>query len=77
MNPLKLGQMKKDFTEFSRRHPKFVPFFTNAVPAAAKEGSILEVKVTNPEGKEIKTNIKVTAEDVQLLTELFKNLAQD
>lgn len=77
MNPLKLGQLKPKFKEFQSRHPRFVQFFTTAVPANVKKGSVLEVKVTNPEGKELKTNIKVTAEDAQLLSELFSNLKSE
>ena len=70
MNPMKLGQLKNRFEDFSGRHPKFVQFFTGALPANLSEGSVLEVKIINPEGKELKTNIKVTEEDAKLLEEL-------
>ena len=67
---MKLGQLKNKFEDFSGRHPKFVQFFTGALPANLSGGSVLEVKIINPEGKELKTNIKVTEEDAKLLEEL-------
>lgn len=75
MNLMKLGQLKPKFNDFKARHPKFIQFFTNAVPENVKEGSVFEVRIVNPQGRELKTNIKVTAEDAQLLTELFKNFS--
>ena len=76
MNPMKLGQMKNKFKDFQNRHPRFVQFFLQAVPENAKEGSVFEVKVINPQGKEVKTNIKVTAEDALLLEDLVNALSE-
>ena len=74
---MKLGQLRPKLKEFQGRHPKFVQFFTKAVPENIKEGSVFEVKVTSPEGKELKTNIKVTSEDAQLLSDLFANMKSE
>jgi len=41
-----------------------------------KEGTIIAVKVTTPDGKEIESNIKITANDIttfQQLMEIAKN----
>ena len=70
MNPMKLVQLKPELTEFKNRHPKFFQFFGYASKSELRKGSILEVKVVNPEGRETCTNIKLTAEDEAF----FKNL---
>lgn len=77
MNPIKLGQLKPKLKEFQERHPKFIQFLTRALPENIKEGSVLEIKVTDPEGKALKTNIKVTPEDAQLLSELLANMKSE
>lgn len=52
---------------FAQEHPKFGAFL-NAVQAdAQREGTVLELKVTNPEGKTYITNIRLTADDVQTI----------
>ena len=70
MNIMKLGQLKPKFGDFQNRHPKFVQFFTAALPENVKEGSILEIKIKNPDGREICTNMKVAAEDEQFLKDV-------
>ena len=55
---------------FKRNHPKF-PAFCNAVSKRAlKEGSIMAITVTTPDGEKIETNLKIKAEDLELLREL-------
>ena len=55
---------------FKRNHQKF-PAFCNAVSKRdLKEGSIMEITVTTPDGEKIETNLKIKAEDLELLREL-------
>ena len=55
---------------FKRNHPKF-PAFCNAVSKRAlKEGSIMAITVTTPDGEKIETNLRIKAEDLELLKEL-------
>lgn len=67
---LKVRQAWKTFTD---NHPKF-PMFLGAVQREGiKEGSIIEVSITTPEGRTMNTNIKVTESDLQLF-EMLKGL---
>lgn len=54
-------------------HPKF-PMFLNAVSREALiEGSVIEITVTTPEGKNYCSNIKLKQEDLELV-ECLKSL---
>ena len=70
MNIPDLMKLKNAWDTFTNDHPKF-PMFLNAVMAAGiKEGTIVAVSVTQPDGKVIDTNIKVTAADLELFETL-------
>ena len=59
--------------KFRTEHPKF-PLFLNAVQQdGIKVGSVLEISVTSPEGKNYTTNIRITDNDMELL-EMVRNL---
>ncbi len=65
-------KMKNAWSRFTKNHPKF-PQFLNAVHRKGiKEGSIIEIKITDPDGTELCTNIRVTASDIELFDELKK-----
>ena len=74
MNPMKLVQLKPKLTDFKNRHPKFFQFFSAAKKDLRTNG-ILEIKVTSPEGNELCTNIKLTAEDEAFLKDIFEALS--
>lgn len=65
MNPMKFMQFKPLLERFRDRHPKFVQFFGYAAKSITA-GSLLEITVTDPEGKKIVTNIRVDEEDIAL-----------
>ena len=72
MIPLQLMQFKKYWDEFTARHPKF-PLFLNAVAShGITEGSVIEIQIKRPDGKEFSTNLKVAKEDM----DLFQTLKQ-
>ena len=66
-----IGNMMKIMNAWNKRnHPKF-PAFCNAVSKRAlKEGSIMAITVTTPDGEKIETNLRIKAEDLELLKEL-------
>lgn len=68
-NPMKLMQIKEMAERAMQNHRKLQPFF-GAVQRSLSEGSIIEIKVTAPDGKELCANIRVTAEDMELLREV-------
>lgn len=68
-----LQKLKGCIERFRANHPKF-PLFINAVSQEAmKEGTIIEITVTTPEGKNYCSNIKLQADDMELI-ESLKNL---
>lgn len=65
MNPVALLKAKKSWETFVKNHPR-VPAFLQAVQGTGiQEGTIIEVSVTTPEGRNMMTNVKLTASDMQ------------
>ena len=64
MDMMKIGQRLKVFRE---QHPKFPAFLTQVKENALVPGTIMEMKVTTPEGREYITNIRLTQDDVETL----------
>ena len=68
-----LSKMKNAMETFRQNHPKF-PLFLNAVSQdALVEGTIIEINVTTPEGKNYCTNVKLKSSDLELM-EALKNM---
>ncbi len=73
MNPaliMKLAELK---STFEREHPRFVMFLKDVFSNGISEGSVIEIKVTGPDGKEVTTNMKVKQSDLEMI-EALKNL---
>lgn len=70
MNPMTLMKLKSAIDSFEKRHSKFVKFLQAMKQTGFPEGSVLEVSVKMPDGKEYVSNIKITAED----TAFFSNI---
>lgn len=66
INPMKLVQIKPLFSKFQRNHPKFTQFLSAAGRSGMTEGSVIEISITNPDDKNICTNLKLTADDIEL-----------
>lgn len=67
-NPMKLMRFKEMGERFRANHPR-IPGFFEAAFHSIREGSVIEMTVTDPEGKTICANIRVTAEDMEMLRE--------
>ena len=67
---MKLMGMKN---RFESSHPKFVSFIKNVASRGVSEGDILEVTIARADGEKTTSNIRITADDVELISEL-KNL---
>lgn len=70
INPMKLLQLKNSWDRFKARHPKFPSFISSVTKGAVSQGSIIEITVTTADGKTISSNLKVTAEDMQLIEDV-------
>ena len=66
INPLDFFKIKNGLGRVSADHPKLFPFMRAVSAAGAKEGTIVEMKVTTPEGKELETNLRLTANDIEV-----------
>lgn len=73
MNPMHLLQMQGMWTEFTSRHPKLPSFFTAVSQNGMNEGTIIEMQITTPEGKQFASNLKLTKEDIELFQKM-KNM---
>lgn len=76
INPMALLGLKNDFDKFKDNHPKFLQFVKAFTRAGIQEGTIMECKVITANGQELQANIKITADDLELLEKL-KYLRQE
>lgn len=68
-----LQQLKSGMDRFHANHPKF-PMFLKAVSQdGLKEGTIIEINVTTPEGKNYCSNVKLKPDDMEFI-EALKNM---
>ncbi len=70
VNPAALLTMKKKWEEFSARHPKFVSFISVLKTHGVAIGSVIDIKVTLPNGETFQSNLKLTEEDVEMIRSL-------
>ena len=70
MNPTMLFKMKGMWDRFTQNHPKFPLFLRAAQQKGIQEGTILAVSITTPSGEKLETNLRVTADDMQLFEDL-------
>ncbi len=66
MNPMAMMKIKPLLEKFRDNHPK-VPMFFTAAAGSIQEGSVIELSIQAPDGKHICTNIRVTADDIELI----------
>ncbi|MBQ0058527.1 MAG: hypothetical protein KBS83_00995 [Lachnospiraceae bacterium] len=69
INPMKLAQMKSRLDLFTSQHPRVFPFL-QAAGSRITVGSVIEVKITAPDGSEMISNIKVTQDDLETVSML-------
>lgn len=69
MNPASIMKLMSAKNKFQKNHPKFVAFLNRCFAGGLKEGTIIEITVTNREAP-ITSNIKVQQSDLELLEEL-------
>ena len=72
MNPMNMLQLKERFETFRREHPKFLAFLGAVRSQALEPGTVLEMKIVSPDGRELVSNIRMTENDV----EVFKLLTE-
>ena len=69
-NPAMIFKLQGMWNQFTQTHPKF-PAFLNAVKnAGIPVDSVVEIQITQPSGEVMKTNLKITPSDIELIEQL-------
>lgn len=74
LNPAALMKLISAKNTFDRNHPKLKNYFAAVKEKGIQEGSIIQIKITNPDDEPMLANIKVHQSDLELLTELAEIL---
>ena len=69
-NPIQFLRFQKQWEAFRGRHPKIIRYFTLVADRHLKEGTVLDITTRDPDGQSIHANLKLTAEDAEVLTQL-------
>ena len=72
-NPADIMKLMGMKNKFESSHPKFVSFIKDVAARGITEGDILEVTITRATGEKTTANLRVTADDVEMVNEI-KNL---
>ena len=57
----------KAWDAFRKNHPKFPAFMSAVKRSGVREGTLIEIRVTSPEGETIESNLKVQESDLDFL----------
>lgn len=76
INPVKLLQMKSAWDAFQRNHPKLPQFMKAVGKGALAEGTVMELTVTTAEGKTLSTNLKITAQDMEMIRQIQEIISE-
>lgn len=69
-NPAAILQLMNLWSRFQNNHPKFPKFLSAVVRNGIREGSIIEIKVTTAEGESYDSNLKINAEDMEMIEQI-------
>lgn len=66
-NPAMIFQIKNMWERFQQNHPKFPRFLQVVGRECIQEGTVIEISVTKANGENLTSNIKLNAEDMELI----------
>lgn len=72
-----IHKAKEAVNRFRKNHPKFPAFIRAVEKNALKDGTLVEITVTTPDGTSYESNLKLNNEDMELMkmvTSLTKSL---
>ena len=67
MNPSDMMRLMSEISRFKADHPKAVAFASSLARNGVREGTVLECKVTSPDGEEAICNFRVNERDVAMV----------
>ena len=73
VNPKQLMQMADRLRIFKEQHPRVLEFISAVGRSSLQPGVILELKVTETDGRTSVTNMRLTPEDIET-SEIIKSL---
>ena len=65
LNPIQIVKLKEQLNAFRKRHPGFCRFINAIRKKGVPEGSVLDVKITSPDGETMTTNFRISPEDLE------------
>ena len=72
VNPMDMMKISGMMRKFQENHPKIFSFFA-ATRDDYKEGSVIEISVTAPGGEKRTANIKLNADDIEII-DMIRNM---
>lgn len=72
MNPASLMKILRAKNTFDKNHPKLKNYFAAVQKKGIQEGTVIQLKITNPDDEPMIANIKVQQSDLELLSELME-----
>ena len=72
MNPMQLMQITQMWSRFTKNHPRFPAFLQSFSQRGIREGMIIDLTVSEEGEETLRTNIKLTADDIAIIEELKK-----
>lgn len=67
-------KMMNLWNRFKANHPKFPMFLSALAQNGVEEGTVFEINVTTADGKTISSNLKLSADDMQIIQELKNSM---
>ncbi|MBQ2086205.1 MAG: hypothetical protein II464_08055 [Oscillospiraceae bacterium] len=68
LNPMVLLKIRKMWGQFTSAHPRLLPYINELRSSGyVGEGSVIDVTVTSPDGRDLRYNMRVTADDLELI----------
>ena len=67
LNPMQIVKFMNMKKGFEARHPRFAAFIQKEILTDVPEGTVVEITVTKPGCAPVTTNMRITAEDLQMV----------
>ena len=64
INPMAIMALQQKFNTFKQEHPRVLPFLGAVRESSMEVGTIIDMKVTTPDGVEKQCNIRITQNDI-------------
>lgn len=70
INPMKLMKLKDRYGIFKKQHPRVLNFLKDVNAHSLQAGTVVEMKITNAEGRESVCNMRLSPEDIETINML-------